>query len=188
MRRVVRSSERVLCLAGTLCLLRASLLSLEGAAFQQRTAADIRRDIVQESHAAPDDGVVGLLEIPRVGLSTVVVQGDDTDTLRVAAGHLPDTPLPWEPGHSAIAGHRDTFFRALRAVQVGDVVELVTRRGRLSYQVLELMVVEPEDVWVLAPSSAIDLTLITCYPFSYVGSAPHRFIVRAARRVALTRG
>jgi len=182
-------SERGLLLAGILCMVRVGLLALEAAAFQHRASAEVRRDIILESRAAApsaEDGVVGLLEIPRVGMSAVVVEGDEAETLRVAAGHLPDTPLPWEPGNSAIAGHRDTFFRAVRHVQVGDAIELTTRRGRMSYRVVKQMIVDPEDVWVLAPSSEVDLTLITCYPFSYVGSAPYRFVVQASRRVTGT--
>lgn len=176
--------ERLLLLAGTLCLLRVGLLSLEAVAFQDRTSTRFRREILLRNPAAlasVDDSVVGLLEIPRVSLSTVVMEGDGTETLRVAAGHLPDTPLPWEPGNSAIAGHRDTVFRAIRQVRIGDVVELATRRGRMSYRVVKRMTVDPGAVWVLAPSPEVDLTLITCYPFSYIGSAPRRFVVQASR-------
>jgi sortase A len=190
-----RRPERLLVLAALFCLGRAGVLSLEAAMFQWSTGAVLRQDVALQPPAvrpqpavaatAPAPAareVLGLLEIPRVGMSTVVVEGDEARTLSVAAGHLPDTPLPWEPGNSAIAGHRDTFFRALREIDVGDVIELATRRGRLSYRVLKLLVVDPDDVWVLAPSSEVDLTLITCYPFTYIGSAPHRFIVQATRQ------
>jgi len=194
-RRGRRRPETLLVLAGLFCLGRAGVLSLEAAMFQWRTGAVLRQELAPRPLAvrpqpavaptAPAPAareVLGILEIPRVGMSTVVVEGDEAPTLSVAAGHLPDTPLPWEPGNSAIAGHRDTFFRPLREIEVGDVIELATRRGRLSYRVLRLLVVDPDDVWVLAPSSEIDLTLITCYPFTYIGSAPHRFVVQAARQ------
>jgi sortase A len=104
--------------------------------------------------------------------------------LRIAAGHLPDTPLPWETGNSAIAGHRDTFFRVLERVRGGDDLSLATRRGTLRYRVVAVSVVEPDDLSVLGTSTKADLTLITCYPFHYVGPAPRRFVVQA-QRIAL---
>ncbi len=99
----------------------------------------------------------------------------------LAAGHLPHTPLPWEEGHSAIAGHRDTFFRALQNLRPGDELELLTPRGDFRYRVLRLMVVAPDDVWVLGPWEGVRLSLVTCYPFAPLGRAPHRFVVHAAR-------
>jgi sortase A len=107
--------------------------------------------------------------------------GDDDATLSKAVGHLSDTPLPWDAGNTALAGHRDTFFRPLEGVKVGDDVYFDTARGRLHYRVQRAFVVEPEDVWVLDPTSDPTLTLITCYPFQYVGPAPKRFIVQARR-------
>lgn len=99
----------------------------------------------------------------------------------LSAGHLPDTPWPWQPGNSAIAAHRDGRFRALRHIKVGDDVRLRTARGELRYRVRELSIVEPDDLSVLAPREKSSLTLITCYPFTYIGNAPKRFIVRAER-------
>jgi sortase A len=125
------------------------------------------------------DGVVGVLEIPRLKLSEVVASGEDDKTLKVAIGHLLDTPLPWAQGNSVLAAHRDTHFRPLRDIQHGDLVRLKTRRGVLDYYVKDTMIVAPTDVWVMAPSTDRRLTLVTCYPFNYVGSAPQRFIVRA---------
>lgn len=124
---------------------------------------------------------VGQIVIPRVGLDAVVVEGDDESVLRVAVGHLPDTPLPWEDGNTALAGHRDTFFRPLRKIAEGDEIRLVTRHGTFEYRVRETLVVQPEDVWVLNVTDQPTLTLITCYPFGYVGPASQRFIVRADR-------
>jgi len=130
--------------------------------------------------AAPRaNDVIGLLEIPRLGFSEVLAEGDGTDTLRIAIGHLPDTPLPWQPGNSAFAGHRDGRFRPLKDIKVGDRIRLVTRQGDLDYVLRETMIVTPQDVWVLAPTTERTLTLITCYPFSYVGSAPKRFVMKA---------
>jgi sortase A len=111
----------------------------------------------------------------------MIANGDDEATLNVAIGHLPDTPLPWHEGNSALAGHRDTFFRPLQYIRVGDELHLSTFHGDFRYQVRETMVVSPDDVSVLRPTDRPMLTLITCYPFRYVGNAPRRFIVRAER-------
>jgi sortase A len=124
-------------------------------------------------------GVIGEIDVPRLRLSAVVVEGDDEDMLKVAVGHLPDTPLPWQTGNSALAGHRDTFFRALKSVRLGDEIRLATAHGELRYRVERTLVVEPGDLSVLEPLPRPSLTLITCFPFSYIGDAPHRFIVQA---------
>ena len=113
--------------------------------------------------------------------SVVAVEGDDERTLRVAAGHLPDTPLPWQEGNASFAGHRDTFFRALRELRVGDDLELATTHGTFRYRVTRTLIVAPSDVSVLEPGDATALTLITCYPFTFLGAAPLRFVVQAER-------
>jgi sortase A len=128
------------------------------------------------------DGVVGVLEIPRLKLSEVVASGDDDKTLDLAIGHLRDTPLPWTSGNSVLAAHRDTHFRPLRHIRQGDLIRLKTRQGVLEYSVKDTMIVAPKDVWVMAPTTGRRLTLVTCYPFNYVGSAPQRFIVIADAR------
>jgi sortase A len=124
---------------------------------------------------------VGRIEVPRLHLSAAVANGDDDGTLRVAIGHLPDTPLPWEEGNSALAGHRDTFFRELRHIRINDVMRMATPYGDFTYRVTRTLVVTPDDLSVLAPTHEPTLTLVTCYPFSYVGHAPKRFIVEAVR-------
>ena len=125
---------------------------------------------------------IGVLNIPRLGVSAVVAEGDDAGTLKVGIGHLPDTPMPWRDGNSALAAHRDTFFRPLKDVRVGDELYLTTPGHReLRYLVRETMVVRPDDLWVLDPTRVPTLTLITCYPFYFVGDAPQRFVVRAER-------
>lgn len=125
--------------------------------------------------------MVGRLEAPRLGLSVMVVEGDEEETLSLAAGHLPDTPWPWQIGNSAIAGHRDTFFRPLEHLRPGDAVRLVTLRGTFDYTVVSRRIVEADDLSVLDASERSVLTLVTCYPFGLVGSAPQRFVVRAVR-------
>ena len=111
----------------------------------------------------------------------MVVQGDSAAILRLAVGHLADTALPGESGNVVLAGHRDTFFRPLKRVQVGDVITLKTRGGAFTYRVESTSVVPPTDVQVIRPTGRRTLTLITCFPFAYIGSAPNRFIVRAHR-------
>lgn len=124
---------------------------------------------------------IGTLEIVRVGLSGVVIEGDDDSVLDRAIGHLPDTPLPWHTGNSALAAHRDALFRPLKGVRSGDVLRLKTPHGDFDYRVRETLIVKPEDLWVLDPTPVSMLTLISCYPFNYIGHAPERFIVRAER-------
>lgn len=125
---------------------------------------------------------IGLIEIPRLGLSSVVLEGDDTAALLLGVGHLSDTPLPWHDGNTVLAAHRDTFFRPLAHIRKNDVIKFSTADAELEYVVTELRVVEPTAVEVLEPTSAATLTLITCFPFDYIGPAPQRFIVRAERR------
>ena len=131
-----------------------------------------------------DTSLIGVLSIPRVSLSVAVVEGDDAHALRLAVGHLPDTPLPWQGGNSALAGHRDGFFNPLQSVRRGDEITLATRRGTLRYRVSLTEIVEPDDISVLGPTGGADLTLITCYPFGYFGPAPQRFIVQAVKQSA----
>ena len=99
--------------------------------------------------------------------------------LRLGAGHIAGTPLPGEPGNSGIAGHRDTFFRELKDIRSNDEIQLQTATGLFRYEVDWVKVVAPDDTSVLAPSTESALTLVTCYPFQFLGSAPQRFVVRA---------
>jgi len=124
---------------------------------------------------------LGTLEIPRLNLATVVFEGEDEPTLAKGVGHLWDTSLPWQGGNTALAAHRDSFFRPLEHIRIGDAMRLVTPQGNYDYVVRETFVVDPTDLWVLDPTPQPTLTLITCYPFNYIGPAPRRFIVRAER-------
>src|ERR1700687_5316057 len=126
-------------------------------------------------------GALGKIEITRIGLAAMILEGTDGRTLRHAVGHIPGTPLPGQPGNVAIAGHRDTFFRALRDVRQDDEITLMTLDGSYRYRVDSISVVGPEDIQVLDNSGGDILTLVTCYPFYFVGPAPRRFIVRAQR-------
>jgi LPXTG-site transpeptidase (sortase) family protein len=123
--------------------------------------------------------VIGRLEIPRLGLSTIVREGVDETTLKLAVGHIPRTPFPWQPGNVGLAGHRDTFFRSLEGIRKNDLIRMTTLKGITTYRVESFRIVQPDEISVLDPSAGPMLTLVTCYPFAYVGSAPQRFIVRA---------
>lgn len=184
--------ERGLVVVGVACLVWVGATSMQAVGYQLRQSAQL--DQSGPSRTAPGvdrtpavdaplatGAAIGRLKIPRLGLSVVVAAGDDEKTLRVAAGHLPDTPLPWQDGNSAVAAHRDSFFRPLRRIRTGDYIRLETARGVFEYRVTRQMIVEPDDLWVLDPSPTAALTLITCYPFDFVGSAPRRFVVQAQR-------
>jgi sortase A len=128
-----------------------------------------------------DGGVIGEIEVPRLGLKAIVVQGDSEELLRRAVGHLPETALPDEQGNVALAGHRDGLFRPLRNVRPGDTIILRTPEREFQYEVQWTAVVPPTAVRVLQATSEPALTLVTCFPFYYVGAAPERFIVRARK-------
>ena len=132
---------------------------------------------------APGDGeLVGRIAIPRLGVTAIVLEGVGNKTLRRGAGHIPATALPdQDEGNVGIAAHRDSFFRGLKDIQEDDTIELTTLDGTFRYQVEWTKIVKPADVSVLEPTEEPTLTLVTCYPFYFVGSAPQRFIVRARR-------
>jgi sortase A len=135
--------------------------------------------LLSEPHIPSEGEVIGQIQVPRLGLKTIVVQGDSAASLRRAVGHISKSSLPGEWGNVALAGHRDTFFRPLRDVRVGDEIQFTTAQQSFHYLVDSIQIVAPNDVRVLQPSTVRDLTLVTCFPFYFVGSAPKRFIVRA---------
>jgi sortase A len=123
--------------------------------------------------------VIARLEAPSVKLTTTVLEGTDDHTLSLGSGHIEDTPLPGEGGNIGIAGHRDTVFRALRRIHDGDPLDLTTADRVYHYRIEKMFIVNPEDVYVLDPTDRPTLTLVTCYPFEFIGHAPRRFIVQA---------
>jgi len=190
-RRAARQAGRVLLAAGLLALAYAAYVVVDARSFQaveQQRLDRARRQAAampatRTAASAPvDGGSIGELVIPRLGLAVIVVQGDSAKILRRAVGHLPGTALPGESGNVVLAGHRDTFFRPLRNVRAGDVITLKTRDGDFEYLVESTAVVTPSDVKVLQPTGGRTLTLITCFPFFYLGPAPDRFVVRARER------
>lgn len=205
--RATRWARRLLFLVGLSCLGYVGYVTASAAVFQRhakeelevlRTEAGYQPASFGASLSQPitpllagvddDPGLIGLLEIPRLGISTPVLADDDKRALDLGIGHLPDTPRPWEPGNTAVAAHRDTIFRPLKDVRIGDLVTLRTPHGDFEYQVRETKIVQPTDLSVLSPLESDALTLITCYPFYYVGSAPKRFIVHAMRTGGATTG
>ncbi len=203
--------ERILLLAGILCLgtyvwayVDARLYEKEQDRLLQHAMAAGPPPPVRGTHAAAEtdsfeslqtsaeekpapppvgDGeLIGRIKVPRLGVSAILMEGVGKKTLRRGAGRIPDTAMPSEEaGNVGIAAHRDSFFRGLKDIQEDDTVELTTLEGTFRYKVEWTKIVEPDDVSVLAPTDDAALTLVTCYPFYYVGSAPKRFIVRALR-------
>ncbi len=135
-----------------------------------------------QAHPAPTP--LGILRFRRLGLEVPILEGTDEATLNRAVGHIEDTSAPGSPGNSGIAGHRDGYFRPLKDARLGDVIEIETTRGVATYRIARLWIVNPEDVSVLDPVPFEAITLVTCYPFYFIGSAPQRFIVRAVREAS----
>jgi sortase A len=135
------------------------------------------RDALREPAAPP----LAVLRIPKIRLEVAVLPGTDDRTLDRAVGHIEDTAPPGADGNTGLAGHRDGFFRGLKDIGVGDSIVLETPHGTEAYVVERTWIVDPDDVSVLDPTPTRSLTLVTCYPFYFVGSAPQRFIVRAVR-------
>ena len=132
--------------------------------------------------------MIGRLEIPRIHISVIVLEGSDSGILDVAAGHIPGTALPGTNGNVGIAAHRDTFFHSLREIRPNDRLRFRTPIGILEYGVDSTEVVDPDDIEVLRETADAELTLVTCYPFNYIGTAPKRFIVHARQRNCIAAG
>ena len=177
----MRAIERTLLVVAIVCLSWYGWRMLQIHQQQANATAEMQRGLGSGNDIALPDGLIGRLEIPRLGLSAPVKTGDDENVLDFSVGYLPDTPLPWTSGNSAFAAHRDRLFRPLEHIRSGDEIDLTTTHGLLRYRVLKAFVVNPRDVWVLDSIPRVSLTLITCYPFVYVGHAPHRFVVQAEK-------
>jgi sortase A len=178
-----RIAESIFLIAG-LGLLDWYIWIRAGSVLNQANASRVfrseqRQGLPATSQRPRPDEVLGSLRVPRLGIDAMVREGDDEATLADSVGHLPSSPLPGAPGNVALAGHRDTFFWPLRKIRVNDLVTFATLRGTFEYQVESLRIVLPDDVSVLQAAAEPTLTLVTCYPFSWVGSAPKRFIVQA---------
>jgi len=184
---------RALILAGALALICWGYLFMEERRFQRAAGNLLEQKMLHASGvlgrgdtsrnqilAKPRPGdIVGRIEIPCIHVSVIVLEGSDSRILRVAAGHVPGTALPGTIGNVGIAAHRDTFFRPLSEIRPNDMITLTSLHGIFRYRVDSMEIVDPNDVQVLHRTKDAELTLVTCYPFYYVGSAPKRFIVHA---------
>ena len=193
--RWVRWSRRLFFITGILALGYVGYTLLDARLYQVSAKRSLESQIlVEEQHKAirsepvvvkESEGLghlgdaLGRLDIPRLGVSVAVLRGTTWQMLRLGAGHIEGTPLPGQAGNSGIAGHRDTFFRELKHIRSNDEIQFQTATGLYHYKVDWMAVVAPDDTSVLAPSTGPVLTLVTCFPFEFLGSAPKRFVVRA---------
>jgi sortase A len=199
LRRILRWSQVGLFACAVLMLGYCTFVLVDTHLFQERESRNFQR-LLEDQHAqgggsplatlpSPPKippasamrGLIGRIEVLRLGLSVIIIEGDDGKTLRRAAGHVPGTALPGQLGNVGITAHRDTFFRPLRNIRLDDVITLTTLQGEYRYRVVSTKVVRPENVAVLDSADGEILTLVTCHPFYFVGAAPNRFIVRAER-------
>lgn len=189
-----RFSERLLWAVGVACVALYVFVVLDAYFHQAIQKRELKREIERSSIAttksettrsAPAPALAGRtpfparIEIPRLGVNAIVERGTDSGTLRVAVGHIPGTDPPGGPGNIGLAAHRDSFFRGLRDIRGNDVVRLTTVDGAREYRVEWTRIVTPDRVDVLERTLNPSLTLVTCYPFGYIGNAPKRFVVRA---------
>ena len=196
MRISVRNLGRALILVGALAIGYSGYLFLKEVWFQRTASHALEEEMLHGSGAWGSDRaqqnqpprrphvgeILGRIEIPRIHLSVIVLEGSDSRILRLGAGHIRGTGLPGMIGNVGIAAHRDTFFRAVREIRPNDLITLTTLRGVFLYRVDGTEIVDPRDVQVLHRTEDAELTLVTCYPFYYLGSAPKRFIVHARQQ------
>lgn len=180
--------SRVLFAGGLLLLGIVALTSMRSCT-REREARNLSGETVARGQVkrasatrarAEATGDVGHLAIERLGLKAAIVEGVDARSLDEGVGHVPGTAFPGEPENSALAGHRDTHLAALRHVEPGDRIRVQTADGVFFYEVDSAFVVLPNRGDLMGPTGKGTLTLITCYPFRWIGPAPKRFIVRAS--------
>ena len=178
---ILRAATYFFLALGILALCYAGYVVLDADSYQAYEQSKFENASPGETPSPPlvEGGVIGEIQVRRLHLKAIVVQGSSHTILRRAVGHIPETALPGEPGNVALAGHRDTFFRPLRNIRLGDAITFKTPDGAFEYVVESTAVVAASEVGVLASSDGRTLTLITCFPFDYIGSAPSRFVVHA---------
>jgi len=182
MRYVLRFMECMFWCAGVLGISYFVFTSASAKLFQAHQAKRLQFLEAASPQIRPKVGdPFGRISIPRIGVSAIVEEGVDDGTLRRAVGHFPGSHAPGDEGTVVLAGHRDMFFRGLARVRLNDLIVVETARGTYKYEVVHTAVVPPTDTQVLRSSSQSDLTLVTCFPFRYIGPAPQRFIVQSRR-------
>jgi len=187
---VMRWVSRILLITGVLALSYVALTLIGARLYQKEATLTLDKQIhAKEQHeteyprlALKEGDVLGRLEIPRIGISVVVLQGTTSHTLRLGVGHIEGTALPGEAGNIGIAGHRDTYFRTLKNIRRDDEILLQTATGIAKYEVDWIQITAPGDGGIVLPSTKSALTLVTCYPFHYIGAAPERYVVHAHRQ------
>ena len=189
-RLAARLASALLFLCGVVAVAGAMYTYASAYAFQARELARLhssreasasvpQKAAVIPRHSWPEGATIGEIRIDRLKMDAVIAEGDSTTVLRRAVGHLADTPMPGESGNVVLAAHRDTLFRPLKDIRAGDLIEIVTDDGLWQYRVEWSRIVSPSATDVLEPTDGNTLTLVTCYPFEYIGRAPTRYVVRA---------
>ena len=186
-RRALGGAELLLWVAGALCVCFCVLTGVRAMAARRQAEAIVGPTPVSGVAPAPVDAVpkagasvvIGRLEIPQLALSVPVMADFDPNSLLRGVGHIQGTAMPGGLGTMGLAGHRDTYFRPLRRIAAKMEIRVANETGTYHYQVDSTEVVTPEQVEVLEIRSRPELTLITCFPFDYIGAAPKRFIVHA---------
>ena len=188
-RLFLRWTRWFLFIAGALAVSYVALTLLHAKLYQKAAGKALEKQLYEQEQqkaippraAAKEGDLLGQIEIPRLGLKMAILEGTTSPTLRLGAGHIKGTALPGEPGNTGIAGHRDTYFRGLKDIRSSDEIQIQTAAGLSRYEVDWVRIVAPDDIGVLAPSAESAITLVTCYPFHYIGAAPERFIVHARK-------
>jgi sortase A len=186
----MRWTRNILLITGILAISYVAITLISAGIYQKDVLSILDKQIQVEEQDKTEQttpiikegDVLGRIDIPRIGVSVGILQGTTSRTLRLGVGHIKGTALPGEPGNIGIAGHRDTYFRALKDIHKDDEIQIQTATGIARYEVDWIQITAPSNVSVLAPTAESSLTLVTCYPFYYIGAAPQRFIVHARRQ------
>jgi len=183
---ILRWTARILLVTGVVLLAWVAGVAIQARFYQASVTQYLKEQRrLPQRPASPvelelgEGQALGRMGIPRLGLSVGIFQGTQSKTLRIGAGHIDGTAIPGEAGNSGIAAHRDTFFRPLENIRTNDEIQIETARGFSHYQVDSIRIVLPDEIAVLEPTPEAGVTLVTCYPFYFVGAAQKRFIVHA---------
>jgi len=188
--RFARWMGSCLFIIGALSLSYVALTLLYAKHYQEAAGNALDKQIyAEEQHkagsspsVAKEGDVLGRIEVPRLKIRVAILEGTTPHTLRLGVGHIDGTAFPGTTGSIGIAGHRDTYFRGLKDIQRNDEILLETPAGTSRYEVDWIRITDPADGGILAPSADSGLTLVTCYPFHYIGAAPERYVVHAQRQ------